>query len=1148
MSPAPPLPRTRCSGAPPRAGAPAVRVGSGPRLVEAALLDRIDAFAARVEGDPALLAAPLRVVVPSRSLRDHVIAAALAARGRPLVGVLVEPLFGLALEVLARSRVAAGAASPAPRVSRPLAALEVERRIASHPALARALEGVRGGAASVASTVDDLLDAGFERQHADAFDDALNELAGGAFAAPVERARAIGRLALELRAALAGQGFAHRSDVLLGAAGALRAHPRLLPASEVVVHGFAEATGAATDLLAALAEALPLTLLLDEPPEPGGDGAPDPASRFAHRLRDALAKHAAPEIVSAAPASAGELAAVAPDELLEARGREGEVRAVAARIRALLDSDPSLAPERIGVVARQPGGYARHVRTHFARLGIPFSGVAMRVPAGVRARRAAAIGALLEQRESCPVDRWLDALAFESGDGDGDASAALPRAELADARLALRVLGAARLSDVAALAAATSRVELPVRRGVAVQSADDEGDATGAADGENVESDAEEMTEHVSPRRSVSAERIAHWIERAKACSGWLAAWRDGASADAHAALLRELVTAQLGWTEEHADALAAFARDLPGGLALSRDEVCALASASVEGALASEALGGAGGGVAVLSAMEARARTFSHLFVLGLERGVFPRVVREDALLPDALRRPLARDVLPDLPIKATGHDEERYLFAQLAAASANVVLCAASESDDGKRRVRSAFLDRLLGSASPPARVPVAAPYEAPRGDAAHTARTQRTPRDWAIAAGASGDRAAWKSMLATALADGGGSARSDAPSLAAARARIVDELAPALPRAELGPYLGCVGALVDASDPRRRSRHVTSLERTARCGWQSFLERLLHLEVPPDPIDRFPELDALRVGSVVHTLLERALASGSWPGERRLEELALSTARAALEGEGRGYDGLARVLAERARAAVARARELLGDQALDVLGVEVAGSVAVGSARESFELGFRADLVERASEGVRLVDFKTGKSFLDVKSAEHRAQKLANRIARGLALQAQAYALGAVEVGGARLEAASGRYVFLGIDPGKSSQHVVDVARGDSNSEVLEAAFARAAAALEQCWRTGVFAPRLSRRAATSNPCDRCELRDACSKGDVEASERQDAWVRDAAARAARGESLDPLSQAYLAHWMLPGESVELAAPGEAGADEDAAEGAA
>jgi len=203
MSPAPPLPRTRCSGAPPRAGAPAVWVGSGPRLVEAALLDRIDAFAARVEGDPALLAAPLRVVVPSRSLRDHVIAAALAARGRPLVGVLVEPLFGLALEVLARSRVAAGAASPAPRVSRPLAALEVERRIASHPALARALEGVRGGAASVASTVDDLLDAGFEREHADAFDEALNELAGGAFAAPVERARAVGRLALELRAALA---------------------------------------------------------------------------------------------------------------------------------------------------------------------------------------------------------------------------------------------------------------------------------------------------------------------------------------------------------------------------------------------------------------------------------------------------------------------------------------------------------------------------------------------------------------------------------------------------------------------------------------------------------------------------------------------------------------------------------------------------------------------------------------------------------------------------------------------------------------------------------------------------------------------------------------------------------------------------------
>ena len=65
----------------------------------------------------------------------------------------------------------------------------------------------------------------------------------------------------------------------------------------------------------------------------------------------------------------------------------------------------------------------------------------------------------------------------------------------------------------------------------------------------------------------------------------------------------------------------------------------------------------------------EARARTFDHLFLIGLNRDVFPRSMREDPLLPDDLRRILQR-VLPDVPIKRAGFDEERYLFAQLLSA----------------------------------------------------------------------------------------------------------------------------------------------------------------------------------------------------------------------------------------------------------------------------------------------------------------------------------------------------------------------------------------------------------------------------------------------------------------------------------------------
>ena len=65
------------------------------------------------------------------------------------------------------------------------------------------------------------------------------------------------------------------------------------------------------------------------------------------------------------------------------------------------------------------------------------------------------------------------------------------------------------------------------------------------------------------------------------------------------------------------------------------------------------------GAGVQVLGVIDARGRTFDHLFVLGLNRGVFPRTVREDPVLSDALRRLLERGghgVLPDLPIKRRG------------------------------------------------------------------------------------------------------------------------------------------------------------------------------------------------------------------------------------------------------------------------------------------------------------------------------------------------------------------------------------------------------------------------------------------------------------------------------------------------------------
>ena len=92
-------------------------------------------------------------------------------------------------------------------------------------------------------------------------------------------------------------------------------------------------------------------------------------------------------------------------------------------------------------------------------------------------------------------------------------------------------------------------------------------------------------------------------------------------------------------------------------------------------------ALGGNGGGVQVLDVTQARGRTFDRLFVLGLVRDVFPRSVREDPLLPDALRERVC-EVLPDIPVKKLGYDEERFLFAELLASAPSVDALLAARS----------------------------------------------------------------------------------------------------------------------------------------------------------------------------------------------------------------------------------------------------------------------------------------------------------------------------------------------------------------------------------------------------------------------------------------------------------------------------------
>jgi PD-(D/E)XK nuclease superfamily len=918
-----------CAGA-----APSVLVVRGPLAAETALLAIVDELTAAARREPALLAAPVRVVVPSRSLRRHVAArlvrpragtagrpggsgdaqaaatgpggsgraeaAAAPSPGRAVAGVAVQTLHGLACEVLER----AGVAVPRGHL---LFETLVEREARQEPVLRRGLGDLVDGFLAAAPAVADLLDAGFEPEHADALDEALaTDGPRAAGRAEVERARALVRVAARTEMRLRRLGAGRRSTVLRLAAEALASGPpeRVLPARAVLLHGFARTTGVAADLLRAL-----------------------------ERWRGATRFEERPAAAAGAVPSA-----------FTALGAEAEAREVARRLRRLLDGSPGRCPEDLAVVARDFSPYRLALRRHLRRLGVPFSGVGERgalLPAG---RRAAAVLDLLRWGPEAPADRWLDACAL------------LSPGERVDLRLALGALGAARLRQVAALRDQElgGGLALPVREGVAWM-------AAGLRAGEPAEApppDDDGEGRAVARARRISGRRLAQGVLLAARVHDRLQAWPRRTAARAQLDALRGLM-ADVGLGDPEtagplAAAVAELEREVPGKLELASDELRLLLARAL-GDGGSCPLGGDGGGVQVLSVAEARGRTFDHLFLIGLNRDVFPRPAPEDPLLPDDLRQVL-RPLLPDLPLARDGFEDEQQAFAQLLAAAPDVCLSWRAADDDGKPLAASPLVERLMPSLTPlrapalfsptaalgPGQVPgategvCAAESPGPAPGATDGARSGRPalfspaaelspgpapgaaggrcmalpapdaqPEDdvrpadeLAVLAGLRGSRQDLGRVLPIALRQvrqelGRPLLELDVEALAAARLRVLDELDPD-PRtaqgravaARLGPYFGFAGAHPLGS---RHPLYVTHLEALVACPWQLFLGRLLRVERPPDPLRALPGADPLRLGILVHRALDRlvqqALAGGAG-GEQGEAAAATVATSAALE----------------------------------------------------------------------------------------------------------------------------------------------------------------------------------------------------------------------------------------------------------------------
>ena len=1025
----------------------------GARAAEAALVAAVQEEVAAARANPALLARPTLVVVPSRELRDH-LAIRLAQAGATL-GVEVLSLHALALRLHR-------AAGEQPESHSAQVEVLARRAAEQQPELRARLDGLQDGMGLAASSIRDLLSARV-----------------GASGMPIVAA------AHATAAAMREAGVARPGDLQEAAAAWITQH---LEARSVCIHGFADATAQAATLLRALM-AHGAKIVIDVPPDPADarqlDRGRSYVADFVQRLGGAL------------PAFDQDATQSPQWSQSNAAGVEDEVREAAQQVRRWLDEGVPI--EEIGVVMRTLSPYAVAVRRWFGELGVPFRGGLAPASLYPIHRRMQAALAVLREGEDCPVDRWLDAVA------EGSRGGAIDPQRVADLRLAFRALGLGRLGQVARFDAASALGDrkafpLPIRRGLIESAESQEGETSDAGDALDELAIAQPQLafeqQYRAHRRSIPAGAFIQAFGAASALVRALRDWPGRASLAEHAARAEKLLKTEFGWRAEAFDqednwldlVLALGEIDLGS---CSRGEYLLMLDREAR-QFGARSLGGASG-VAILDLTQARARSFQRVIVLGMNRGVFPRVVQADPILHDRARAALrAEGVAPELQLSERGHAEERYLFAQLCSAAERVHLSWLRADEDGKEQPPSPFLQRLW--LNPCCSLEEEHAVAVPRLRAELLGRDHqwRTGTEWLTLAGLRGERASWRALLPTVLP---GSA-----ALAEARANLLDEYEPDLRSAEgrkradeFGPWSGLLPeSLADSS-----ALFVTRLERFAACGWQSFLGQSLHLEAAPDPLADLPDLDAALLGSTVHRALETLLAGPpeaqgqsrkvGRPTETTMREHVAAAARAVAYAEELRVPGLIAALALRAEVFVQRALdvEFAATDSLHIQGCEVRGELELklpdGGVRR---LSFLADRADRGEQDAPIyTDYKTSRPPWTQKGAAKRAEKLAEAVLRGERLQVAAYA--------ASTEGASGRYLFL-----RPRSGAVDEAYQASLPHDAPAidAFRTVGGELIAARESGMAFARMEKPdGSRPQACDWCELSEACLRHDSSARRR-------------------------------------------------------
>ncbi len=1023
----------------------------GALATERRLFEEVDA----ILGGSQDLGHPLRIIVPSKSLRQHVLCQIVKRRGAA-AGVVVQTAYSAARETLDK----VGALPP---VGDSFFELVVRRLSGRESSLVSSLENLDDGYGTVVGVVRDLLDAGYQPGHEDAVLDRLEDLERPVAGKRLERARAIVRIAARSYEAMSAAGSwrsAHSFELaesLIFETGA-----GVLPSSAVLIHGFADVTGLVADFLESLVRTYPTAILIDRPDRPGISERSEPGLRFLERLETRFSDLDQQEDPGTTPEGVV--------LLTEGGDVESEARWVAERARAL--TEEGVAAEEIGVVARRFDGLAFPLRRHLGRLGVPFSGVGEVVAGGGIRRDVLRLIEVLRAGRATPVDLWVEC----RGPAEG-------RTELL---LALQQIGAVRIEDVASL-----RLEGLNPRGIRIHLALRSSDGTNQPSG-----------------RWVPPEVVREARREAATLSRVFAEWPDIAEPQSHADRTLEILRA-LSWasdreswkaTMSHVRALVEELSALP---ALERHEWIRLLAERLSG-VGDESIGGVGGGVQVLNVIEARARTFEYLFLVGFNRGVFPRSSGDDSLLPDVIRFRLALDVLPEMPVRARSADEERYLFAQLLSAAPHVEV-SWHLAAQGSVMSRSPFVaDLLPGDAPDPIAPPV---WSSARADLG-----LRPPWEHAVLAAANGPRTGFAPTLEVALgASDVSMSASDEATIARSRSEVLEEADPERSREGVNPWFGFVGT-AEPSD--EHGPPVTKIEDMAECPWASFVTRRLGVAPMPDPQLGLPDPRGRLVGEVVHRVLEnivrdelgdapegnleeagaRPAKSVAWPADKRLNSILEGASHEVAVEAGLGPLGMAALLAARSRPylEVARSVEWGDEGRLDsVLATEVKGQVNLPEIGRP--LRFRADRVDRDGISLCLVDYKTGRPASLAKKEPTRRKHLLREVAKGRKLQAAAYAA-ASEDGSAR-----GRYLWLRPDIADAPEEARTATIAGDQAD-FSAALAEAVDIVGAARDAGAMFPRVEEVGSDQIPdhCKYCAVAEVCRRDDSSFRRRLVAWM--------------------------------------------------